>query len=400
MKKFNAVLIAVLFAVIAVLSAFLAACTPSEPSDPNNRPDRDVCDHSLTQVAAVRETCTTDGNLQYWFCSKCGKYFADGNAAEEIDENNTTIAAHHTLTHESGKKATCTTDGNIDYFHCSVCGENFLDEDGINKVDKVTLESTGHVVGEKWEYDEKGHWKVCGKCEQRVDYHPHNFEDYVCTDCGLVDEQNRPLSDEEIVDYVIPNIQNTLISALGNQNITQIKDILAIDFVEKENSHLLHLLVDYHTSWSGIESDFICLLEVPMATAMNKETIRSAQYVPIKNANSTKIININKNSDDDRGLEILEKINPDGDHDHYDFMSITKRDGATLQNLGITTEIVIYTISKIGLTITNINAQSGSWIGDCIENSILNGIQDKNYIVNFISKYKFNNVIYDFNGLL
>ena len=97
----------------------------------------------------------------------------------------------------------------------------------------------------------------------------------------------------------------------------------------------------------------------------------------------------------------MKKIDPDGDHDHYDVVSVTKGNGATLQNLGITTEIVIYTISKIGLTITNINAQSGSWIGDCMENSILNGMQGKNFIVNFVNHYNFDDeVIYNFDGLL
>ncbi|MCD7732415.1 MAG: cadherin-like beta sandwich domain-containing protein, partial [Oscillospiraceae bacterium] len=31
--------------------------------------------HSLTHVEAQAETCTDDGNSEYWYCSSCGKYF-------------------------------------------------------------------------------------------------------------------------------------------------------------------------------------------------------------------------------------------------------------------------------------------------------------------------------------
>lgn len=404
MKKFNVTLIALLIAVVFVLSTVFAACTPGEPSDSNKLPDKDVCNHSLTRVAAVKETCTTEGNLQYWFCSKCGKYFADGNAANEIDKNDATIAAHHTLTHESERKATCTTDGNVDYFHCSVCGDNFLDENGKNKVDldDTVIASKGHVVGGQWEHDENGHWKICSACGQQVDYHAHNFEDYVCTDCGAIDEANRPLTEEEIVQYVTSNFQEKVVDALGGSKLVQLKNIFAIDFFENENLHNLRLLVDYHTTRAGIESDFICLLEVPMATEMNKETIRSAQYAPKKNASTTKIININRNSDDNRGVEILKKIDPDGDHDHYDFVSVAIGSGPILSSLGPTNTIKIYTINNKKASVVFINAQSMG-VDDIIKDNILNGELNKTFQIDeaFNDEYLFSDkVIYNFGGLL
>lgn len=379
------------------IPTMLVACQPDKPTPP--KPD-DKHKHKLTYVAATKESCTQDGMQEHWTCDDCGKTFSDSNGQNEVDEDDLKIQAHHTLTHQTKKDATCTQDGNIDYYHCTACGENFLDENGTNKVDNIVI-AAGHKPLNGWQHDENNHWQACENCDEHLNESKHNFENYVCTECGAEDV-NAPLSKEEIVDFVIPNIQNTLISVLGDQSITQIKNILAVDFVEKENSHLLHLLVDYHTSWAGIESDFICLLEVPMATEMTKETIRSAQYVPAKNTSATKVINFNKNSDDDRGVEILKKIDPDGDHDHYDFVSVIKGTGAILPGLGITTGYDIYTISKKGITSISVDAQS-SGITDPIQSSILNGIEEQNFHV-YCDKSKFiefgDDVIYNFEGLL
>lgn len=398
MKKFNAVLIAVLFAVIAVLSAFLAACTPSEPSDPNNRPDRDVCDHSLTQVAAVRETCTTDGNLQYWFCSKCGKYFADGNAAEEIDENNTTIAAHHTLTHESGEKATCTTDGNIDYFHCSVCGENFLDETCKNKVDldATVIASTGHVLGDEWQHDEIGHWKVCGACEQQVAYSAHNFQDYVCQDCGAVDEVNRPLTDKEITEKITDILKENILNLLRPDSIV---NYLALNPAIVDGQYKVQILIDYLSSMSGKEEEYFSFVELPITQEFTLENVKKGLCQPTAKRTGKKLITFKKTTDDPRGIDILKKIDPDGDHDHYDFVSVKIDSGTILPTLGPTNAILVYGISENGIKYLCVNAQRDV---DPIGNSILNGTENKTYVINYSSKvYEFtNSVIYDFNGLL
>ncbi|MCD8345777.1 MAG: leucine-rich repeat domain-containing protein [Oscillospiraceae bacterium] len=41
-------------------------------------------DHSLSHYAATTATCDTDGTIEYWHCSNCGKYFSDENAENEI----------------------------------------------------------------------------------------------------------------------------------------------------------------------------------------------------------------------------------------------------------------------------------------------------------------------------
>ena len=40
---------------------------------------------------AKAATCTEEGNIEYWHCEKCGKYFSDAKAAHEITLEQTVI---------------------------------------------------------------------------------------------------------------------------------------------------------------------------------------------------------------------------------------------------------------------------------------------------------------------
>ena len=40
-------------------------------------------EHSLTHVDAEESTCTSEGNIEYWECTSCGKYFKDADATIE-----------------------------------------------------------------------------------------------------------------------------------------------------------------------------------------------------------------------------------------------------------------------------------------------------------------------------
>lgn len=50
-------------------------------------------EHALTKFEAKNATCTSDGNIEYYKCEKCGKYFKDENASIEINEADTIIKA-------------------------------------------------------------------------------------------------------------------------------------------------------------------------------------------------------------------------------------------------------------------------------------------------------------------
>ncbi|MBS5675482.1 MAG: InlB B-repeat-containing protein [Clostridium sp.] len=53
--------------------------------DPKNHTD-------LQHISAKAATKTTTGNIEYWYCEDCGKYFADAAAAKEIKQADTVTA--------------------------------------------------------------------------------------------------------------------------------------------------------------------------------------------------------------------------------------------------------------------------------------------------------------------
>ena len=66
--------------------------------------------HSLMKTDAKAPTCTEAGNIEYWYCDTCDKYFSDETAAEEIGLADTVLeATGHS--YENGK---CTACGEID----------------------------------------------------------------------------------------------------------------------------------------------------------------------------------------------------------------------------------------------------------------------------------------------
>ena len=49
-----------------------------------------ACEHAnLTHTDAVAATCTKDGNIEYWYCADCGRYFSDANAETQINKADT-----------------------------------------------------------------------------------------------------------------------------------------------------------------------------------------------------------------------------------------------------------------------------------------------------------------------
>ena len=86
------------------------------------------CAHTnVTAVAAVNATCTTAGNLAYWHCTDCDKYFSDAAYTTETTPEAVTVSAlgHTWVEATEGDNyvaPTCTETG-LAYMVCSVCGE-------------------------------------------------------------------------------------------------------------------------------------------------------------------------------------------------------------------------------------------------------------------------------------
>ena len=105
--------------------------------------------HNMSKTEAKPATCTSAGNSAYWTCSRtgCGKYFSDASGEHEIAEGSWVIdKLDHDLKKTEAASATCTSDGNIEYWSCESCGKYFSDslgKDEISKADTV-INELGH----------------------------------------------------------------------------------------------------------------------------------------------------------------------------------------------------------------------------------------------------------------
>ena len=117
---------------------------------------------------AVDATCTTAGNIAYYHCSVCNRYF--NSSDEEIAENSWVIEKlGHDLTHKAATEPTCTAVGNNEYWYCSRCKTYFKEEsceteytDNINTTTGVWI-AGGHSLPDSYDSEGLGHCATCGK---------------------------------------------------------------------------------------------------------------------------------------------------------------------------------------------------------------------------------------------
>lgn len=106
------------------------------------------CEHELVHVAASVPTCGTDGSVEHYLCWKCNHYYLDENAENETTEANVILSAFgHDLSKTEAVAPTCSANGNIEYYTCSTCEKYFGDADATKKlaVDELTVKG-GHLL--------------------------------------------------------------------------------------------------------------------------------------------------------------------------------------------------------------------------------------------------------------
>ena len=132
--------------------------------------------HKMAHHEAVEATCTTAGNIEYWTCETCGKFFSDAKGETEITAEETVVAATgHAMKHTDAKAATCTEDGNIEYWTCSNCGKLFSDEEG--KTEITAAETVAAATGHSLKKTEA----KAATCTTKG-----NIAYWTCEDCGKV----------------------------------------------------------------------------------------------------------------------------------------------------------------------------------------------------------------------
>lgn len=86
------------------------------------------CEHNIKTFSAKEPTCTQKGWNSFEACIWC-----DYSTKVELPANS------HSLTHVEKKDSTTTSNGNIEHWACSVCGKNFSDNIGNNEINNVVI---------------------------------------------------------------------------------------------------------------------------------------------------------------------------------------------------------------------------------------------------------------------
>lgn len=98
------------------------------------------CDHEMTATPFKAATCTQAGNIAYWHCSKCNKYFNSALGTTEITLEDTVIRPTHVLETVAYKAPTISTPGTIACWHCTLCSKYFLNAEATEEVSSTEIE--------------------------------------------------------------------------------------------------------------------------------------------------------------------------------------------------------------------------------------------------------------------
>ena len=87
--------------------------------------------HEAVYVAEVKESCGSIGNIEYWKCATCDKYFEDNTCTAEIEKSSVKIGMlpHSALTHHDAVATSGTQNGNIEYWYCSDCNNYYSNKE-------------------------------------------------------------------------------------------------------------------------------------------------------------------------------------------------------------------------------------------------------------------------------
>ncbi len=101
-------------------------------------------------------------------CDTCGEEYGEVNASN-----------HTNLVKTEAKAATHMTEGNIEYWYCDGCDKYFSDEAGTKEIalaDTVIPKLTEHTADSTgWHSDETNHWNTC-ECGEKLNEAAHTFE--------------------------------------------------------------------------------------------------------------------------------------------------------------------------------------------------------------------------------
>lgn len=162
-----------------------------------------VTDPEGYNAVVVSEACDVDSNgrINILDLIKLSQYNSDGCVTDPKGYNVVLNPAklpecvHSHMEKVEARTPTCTEAGNSEYWHCTKCGKYFADADGNNEINEsdTVLSATGHRYSKAWSFNEEYHWHsaTCGHTVTN-DYSKHDFDEKnTCSVCGYA----KPIED-------------------------------------------------------------------------------------------------------------------------------------------------------------------------------------------------------------
>ena len=145
----------------------------------------EATEHSAEYIKAQNPSCTETGNIAYYDCKDCGRYYEYEACTKEITDKASVIVAAkgHDVSHFDRIPANCTADGNIEYWHCNECGNDYKDSAFTKQADDVVIHSRGGHSGGETYYNDEYHWTLCEYCAEPYNRAEHNHDGDEC-ECG------------------------------------------------------------------------------------------------------------------------------------------------------------------------------------------------------------------------
>ena len=206
----------------------------------------DVCENYYggheyeTEWTVDKEASCTEEGSQSHHCKRCENK-TDVTVIEKKD---------HILEKTEAKEATHLTEGNIAYWTCQICKKYFKDEAGSQEItlaDTVIAKNTVHTADATgWHTDGKNHWRTC-ECGEILNKAAHT-EKTVTTETGT-SVTSCAVCGKELSTATIPMVSEIALSQISYTYNGKVKTPAVI--VKDSNGTVLQEGTDYEVTYTG-----------------------------------------------------------------------------------------------------------------------------------------------------